>query len=115
MLPEYKVSHLFENPQTLIIEIRLLDNALDTDSPSKNHWLYFDKLSLSLVKLWLRSSDSSSEIKELYFEQGYLKFSNTEATFIEKFNSSQHKLFNFTKRPINAETNNIIETYIKRP
>jgi hypothetical protein len=36
--------------------------------------------------------DSSGEIEERYFEQGYLKFNHTTGTFIEKYNSAQHPL-----------------------
>lgn len=115
MLPKYKTIYLFENAETIILEIQRLDLADHTDISQIYHWLYFDKLTSSMVKLWFRSMDSSAEIEERYFEQGYLKFSNTEATFIEKFNSSQHKLINHSMKSISDETKNLIEDYLKQP
>lgn len=112
---EYKVIHLFENPDLIIIKLKLAESPLLANSWDAFHWLYFDKLSQSLVKLWFHSSDSSSEIEERYFEQGYLKFSKTEATFIEKFNSSQHKLVNYSVRAVNSEVQALIEEYLRIP
>ena len=100
MPSEYKVIYIFENPDLVITKIKLNDLILGADSWDAYHWLYFDKLSTSFVKLWFDSSDSSEAIEEGYFEQGYLKFSETEVTFIEKFNSSQHRLVNYSRRPI---------------
>ncbi len=97
------------------MEIKLIGVSSENDLSNPQHWLYFDKLSSSLVKLWFRSSDSSAEIEERYFEQGYLKFSSTEATFIEKFNSSQHKLINYTKRAVSPHTHTLITGYLKQP
>ena len=115
MLSKYKTLYLFENAETLILEIQRLDLPDHTDISQIYHWLYFDKLTSSMVKLWFRSMDSSAEIEERYFEQGYLKFSSTEATFIEKFNSSQHKLINHSMKSISDETKNLIEDYLKQP
>jgi len=115
MLVNYKILYLFENTETLIMEVQRLDLPDDSDIAQIYHWLYFDKLSLSMVKLWFRSMDSSAEIEERYFEQGYLKFSKTEATFIEKYNSSQHQLVNDSKQPVNEEINRLIQDYFKQP
>ncbi|RDC55740.1 hypothetical protein DU508_15840 [Pedobacter chinensis] len=115
MLANYKILYRFENAETLIMEVQRLDLPDDADIAQIYHWLYFDKLSLSMVKLWFRSMDSSAEIEERYFEQGYLKFSETEATFIEKYNSSQHKLANDSKLPVNEEINRLIQDYFKQP
>lgn len=111
----YKVVYLFENPDLIIIKIRLAGPLPPANSWDVFHWLYFEKLSGSLVKLWLYSSDSSSAIEERYFEQGYLKFSSTEATFIEKFNSSQHKLVNYSARKLSANVQDMIEEYLRLP
>lgn len=115
MSSNYKIRYLFENADTLIMEIQRLDLRDDADISQIYHWLYFDRLTSSMVKLWFRSMDSSAEIEERYFEQGYLKFSSTEATFIEKFNSSQHKLINHSMKSISDETKNLIEDYLKQP
>ncbi len=115
MSNEYKVIYLFENIDLIIIKIKFVGNLPTSNSWDAFHWLYFDKLSGSLVKLWFHTSDASAEIEERYFEQGYLKFTKTEATFIEKFNSSQHKLINYSARPLDSKVEAIIEGYLKRP
>lgn len=76
-----------------------------------NHWLFYDKISKAMVKLWLRSVDSSSEINERYFEQGYLKFDGNDATYIEKFNSAQHKLSKKAEAHLNEELTALINGY----
>lgn len=115
MLSNYKILYLFENAETLIMEVKRTDLPEGTDIAQVYHWLYLDKLTFSMVKLWFRSMDSSAEIEERFFEQGYLKFSNTEATFIEKYNSSQHKLINYTHHPLSKDTHHLIEDYFKQP
>jgi len=115
MSSNYKIRYLFENADTLIMEIQRLDLRDDADISQIYHWLYFDRLTSSMVKLWFRSMDSSAEIEERYFEQGYLKFSDTEATFIEKYNSSQHRLINHSKQECSEETRELISEYLKQP
>lgn len=115
MSSSYQVIYLFENSDLIIIKMKLNDFILGGNSWDAYHWLYFDKLSKSLVKLWFHSSDSSTAIEERYFEQGYLKFSETEGTFIEKFNSSQHKLINYSRRPLSPEIQALITDYLKLP
>ena len=115
MPTEYKVIYLFENPDLIIIKIKLTQPSPMANSWDAFHWLYFDTLSGSLVKLWFHSSDSSTAIEERYFEQGYLKFSKTEAMFIEKFNSSQHKLINYSARRVSPDVETLIEGYLRTP
>lgn len=115
MPTEYKIIYLFENPDLIIIKLKLAESPSMANSWDAFHWLYFDKLSGSLVKLWFHTSDSSTEIEERYFEQGYLKFSKTEATFIEKFNSSQHKLVNYCARAVSTEVQALIAEYLRIP
>ncbi|RZL49498.1 MULTISPECIES: hypothetical protein [Pedobacter] len=97
------------------MEVKRTDLPEGTDISQVYHWLYLDKITSSMVKLWFRSMDSSAEIEERYFEQGYLKFSNTEATFIEKYNSSQHRLINCTLQPVSSEKHQLIQDYFKQP
>lgn len=115
MLSSYKILYLFDNAETLIMEIQRLDLPEGSDISQIYHWLYFDKLTSSMVKLWFRSMDSSAEIEERFFEQGYLKFSELEATFIEKYNSSQHKLLNKSKQQASDEIQILIQDYLKLP
>jgi len=115
MAENYKILYLFENQDIICTEIQRLDLPATSDISDIYHWLYFDKGTSSFLKLWFRSMDSSADIEERYFEQGYLKFSETEATFIEKYNSSMHKLSNQSKREANSEIKSLIEAYLKQP
>ncbi|KQS32278.1 hypothetical protein [Pedobacter sp. Leaf194] len=114
MNSSYQILYLFENPDILITEIKRLDLPADAKADELYHWLFLEKSSLSFIKLWFRSMDSSSEIEERYFEQGYLKFNETEATYIEKYNSSQHKLINRIKEASNHEVRTYIDAYLKQ-
>ena len=115
MLPRFKPLHLFESKTLIIIELKRNDLQKNAVHEEIFHWLYLDKKSGALVKLWFRSQDSSGEIEERYFEQGFLKFNNTQATFIEKFNSAQHTLDNRTGKVIPVELTMILEDYLKQP
>ncbi len=113
MSAKYRVLYFFQNSETIILEIQRLDLPPNADAETTYHWLYFDKMTGSLIKLWFRSLDSSSEIEERYFEQGYLKFNKTEATYIEKHNSSQQKLNNMGNRTIDGPIVEMLENYLK--
>ncbi|WP_426324757.1 hypothetical protein [Pedobacter sp. R-06] len=113
MSSKYKILYFFQNSDTTILEIQRLGLPDNADAEATYHWLYFDKVTGSLIKLWFRSMDSSTEIEERYFEQGYLKFNKTEATYIEKHNSSQQKLNNMGNRAIGDEISVLLESYLK--
>jgi len=113
MSSKYKILYFFQNSDTAILEIQRLGLPDNADAEATYHWLYFDKITGSLIKLWFRSMDSSTEIEERYFEQGYLKFNKTEATYIEKHNSSQQKLNNMGNRAIGDEMSVLLENYLK--
>lgn len=115
MAENYKILYLFENTEVLITEIQRLDLAADADISAVYHWLFLDKRNQNMVKLWFRSMDSSADVEERYFEQGYLKFSQNEATFIEKYNSSQYKLSNNSKRKADTKIMSLIEEYLQQP
>ncbi|MNK22095.1 hypothetical protein D3C87_403660 [compost metagenome] len=93
-------SHLFDCLYLLDgIEFHLLEikrNDLVDHAPisEKFQWLKVSKLDHSISKLTFHSMDSSQEIEERYFEEGFLKFSINTGTFIEKYNSAQHILTN---------------------
>nr|WP_315423055.1 hypothetical protein [uncultured Pedobacter sp.] len=113
MSSKYKILYFFQNSDTAIVEIQRLGLPDGADAEAIYHWLYFDKITGSLIKLWFRSMDSSTEIEERYFEQGYLKFNKTEATYIEKHNSSQQKLNNMGNRAPGEEIGALLENYLK--
>lgn len=109
----YKINNVFENTDTLLIELNGFDLPPSLEVSTDNYWLLYDKISQAMIKLWLRSIDSSSEIEERYFEQGYLKFNKMEATYIEKFNSAQHKLYRKSELQINEKMIDMIQGYLK--
>lgn len=113
MSRSYKINNFFENTDTLLLEINGFDLPQPEEASLISHWLLYDKISEGMIKLWLRSVDSSSEIEERYFEQGYLKFNKMEATYIEKFNSAQHKLYRKSELQVNAQMIDLIEGYFK--
>jgi len=113
MFRPYKINNLFENTNTLLIELNVYDLPIPEEASTSSYWLLYDKISEGMIKLWLRSVDSSSEIEERYFEQGYLKFNKMEGTYIEKFNSAQHKLSKRSELQISQQMINLIEGYFR--
>lgn len=91
-MPSFDCLYFLENFSMQIIEIKRTDLPEDAEISEKFKWLKFDKETNEISQLDFSSMDSSAEIEERYFEQGYLKFNNTTGTFIEKYNSAQHPL-----------------------
>jgi len=115
MLSKYQILYFFEGEGLIIMEVKRNDMPDDADLSEIFHWLYLEKQSGSLIKLWFRSMDSSADIEERFFEQGYLKFNIREATFIEKYNSAQHKLLKLDTKKVREDIHFLIEDYIKQP
>jgi len=88
----YLIKRLFDSNTHTIVEIKLLSELISKGEGERFEWLYLEKKSGAMIKLWLRSRDSSPAVEERFFEQGYLKFNRTQGTFIEKFNSAQFSL-----------------------
>ncbi|RZJ86721.1 MAG: hypothetical protein EOO20_17700 [Chryseobacterium sp.] len=114
-MSKFRISHQFENQYIIIIKIHRLDLPNSTEEHELQHWFIYEKSSKAMVKLWLRATDSSLAIEERFFEQGYLKFSNTEATYIEKFNAAQHKLHIVSKTFLGEELSELIGQYLLSP
>ena len=111
MTPTYEILHFFESPALFIAEIKVQGVNNDVDLSLKFHWLYYDRVNGALIKLWFKSMDSSPSVEERYFEQGFLKFTAVSATFIEKFNSSQHTLDNRSDETPNPALLSILDSY----
>ena len=92
MKPSFICLYHLENASLSILEIKLTDLPIEAPKSDVYKWLCYNKLSGEVVQLVFNSSDSSEDVQERYFEQGYLKFSSQSGTFIEKFNSAQHQL-----------------------
>ncbi|WP_231427775.1 hypothetical protein [Pedobacter sp. Leaf250] len=115
MLYNFTILNLFENAETLIIEVECIDLPNIITDSHISQWLYLDKVTFSMIKLWLNSVNSSSDVEERYFQQGYLKFNNFEATFIEKYNLSQNQLLNNKYHQLPNHTHQLIQEYLRQP
>lgn len=91
-MPQFECLFFLENSLLYIVEIKRTDLAEDADIAEKFKWLIINKDTLAIKELHFNSMDSSGEIEERYFQEGYLKFNTTTGTFIEKYNSAQHPL-----------------------
>lgn len=112
MKPTYICLYYLENPDHCILEIKRTDLAENADISEVFRWLLLDKKTQEIQSLTFRSMDSSGEVQERFFEQGYLKFNDQSATYIEKFNSAQHQLINHNSKILPTEIQNIITTYL---
>lgn len=91
-MPKFDYLFLLENTYLQLIEIKRTDLPEDADMAEKCKWLRIEKKTLEISQLDFAAMDSSDQVEERYFEQGYLKFNSTSGTFIEKYNSAQHPL-----------------------
>ncbi|SMD14568.1 hypothetical protein [Pedobacter nyackensis] len=113
MKPALKCLYYLENSEHCILEIKRTDLADNADLSEIFRWLFLDKKTQEIQSLTFRSMDSSGEVQERFFEQGYLKFNDHTATYIEKFNSAQHQLENHTGTPLPPEILDILTAYLR--
>ncbi|MDQ8051953.1 MAG: hypothetical protein REI78_02955 [Pedobacter sp.] len=113
-MPTFKCLYLLENFYLYIIEVKRTDLADDAPASEKFKWLKIDKASNKTTQITFRSMDSSGEIEERYFEEGFLKFNNTIGTFIEKYNSAQHPLERKDIDNLNDQTVEAIESFLNQ-
>jgi len=114
-MPNFKCLYFLENFYLQIIEIKRVDLPEDAEIAEKFKWLTIDKESMSVTQLHFKSMDSSGEIEERYFEEGYLKFNSSIGTFIEKYNSAQHPLNRQIDFKLSTAVENAITTFLASP
>ncbi|WP_316814525.1 hypothetical protein [Pedobacter nyackensis] len=112
MKTDFNCLYFLENEQYVIVEIKRNDLSEDADLSDVFRWLVLNKSTREVLSLIFRSMDSSGEVQERFFEQGYLKFNNESGTYIEKFNSGQYQFENKTGTPLPLETVNTIIAYL---
>lgn len=112
MKPKFDCLYFLENTAIFIIEIKRTDLSEDADSSSVYQWMKIDKSTLGITLLSFRSMDSSAQVEERFFEEGYLKFNEHDGTFIEKFNSGQHQLTNRKNDILSEPIKDSIENYL---
>lgn len=114
MKPAFTCPHYLENELYCVLEIKRRNFDPQTTISLPDQWVYVDKQNLKISPLTLRSVDSSGEIQERFFDQGYLKFNGQNGTFIEKFNSAQHQLENKTGKDPAVEIQEAIILFLSK-
>jgi hypothetical protein len=112
MKPTFICLYYLENTEQCILEIKRTDLPENADISEVFKWLVLTKKNQQIQPLIFRSMDSSGEVQERFFEQGYLKFSSQNGTYIEKFNSAQHQLDNKTGQSLPAEINDMLINFL---
>eukprot|EP01132_Coremiostelium_polycephalum_P021586 gene21586-25625_t len=84
--------YFLDSPDLSIFEIKRLDQPLNSPLEDVFFWMIYHKERKEIQRLTFRSMDSSSVLEERFFIEGFLKFSNTEGTYIAKYNSGQYDL-----------------------
>jgi len=100
MKPSFKCLYHLESDLLSILEIKKMELPIEAPKSDVYKWLSYNKSNAEVVQLNFTSSDSSQDVQERYFEQGYLKFSQQSGTFIEKFNSAQYPLVNVSQEEL---------------
>lgn len=88
----FKCVNYLKGDQYDIIGIVRGELTASSTPSAPRQWI---KISRDLNKvnfLAMSYTDSSNEVEERYFDEGYLKFDTKKGTFIEKFNFAQHQL-----------------------
>jgi len=89
-------------------------NDLEEDAPvgQRFKWLKIEKQTNLITELTFSSMDSSEQIEERFFEEGFLKFNLTKGTFIEKYNSAQYPLENREPKSLPIEIDKMIQNFL---
>ncbi|KQB98612.1 hypothetical protein [Pedobacter sp. Hv1] len=114
-MPQFDCIFFLENVYLQIIEVKRNDLASDADISEKFKWLRIEKETLQITPLNFASMDSSGDIEERYFLEGYLKFNSSTGTFIEKYNSAQHHLDRRIDFKIQTALANRITDFLQNP
>ena len=114
LIVDFEILYLLENPEIIIIEIQRKDMDEHTLSSDKFQWLKIDKATHGISPMVFRSMDSSEAIEERFFEEGFLKFGNTNGTYIAKFNSAQHQLLRMSPDEFSPLLQMAVAKYLNR-
>ncbi|WP_343532594.1 hypothetical protein [Pedobacter sp.] len=108
----FEYLYVLESDDLYLAEIKRNDLGEYAAIGEKFQWLRVEKNSWEISKLTFRSMDSSEEIEERYFEEGFLKFNLENGTYIEKYNSAQHTLLNISGQEVPVELDEHIKTLL---
>jgi len=112
-MPNFKCLFFLENDGLQLVEVKHTDLDENAEASEIFKWLRIDSSTNEVSQLIFSTMDSSGEIEERYFEEGYLKFNSKTGTFIEKFNSAQHALVRRDELQLPVHLQNLIETFIE--
>jgi len=114
-MSKFECLFFLENADLQLIEVKRTDLPEDAHVAEKFRWLRIEKETMEISSLHFASMDSSAEIQERYFQEGYLKFNETSGTFIEKFNSAQHPLDRKLDLQLSTPLENAIAAFLQQP
>ncbi|PYF75007.1 hypothetical protein [Pedobacter nutrimenti] len=103
--------YFLDSPDLSIFEIKRLDQPLNSPLEDVFFWMIYHKERKEIQRLTFRSMDSSSVLEERFFIEGFLKFSNTEGTYIAKYNSGQYDLKHLKAAEFPQEISDAIQVY----
>lgn len=103
--------YYLDSKEISILEIKRLDQPAGSTVDQIFHWLLFNKETKQIQHLTFRSLDSSSVLEERFFVEGFLKFSETEGTYIQKFNSGQFEVKNRSTEPLPEVIKEAVQRY----
>lgn len=112
MSPAFTCLYFLENTDTYIMEVKRNDLPEGEDISKVYRWMKISKDLSMASPLTFRSMDSSLEVEERYFEEGFLKFNKEQGTFIEKYNSAQHQLLARNSMDIPTELREAINEFL---
>jgi len=112
-MPGFECIFFLEHAYLYIIEVRRTGLPENAEISDRFKWLRIEKETMRVSELRFASTDSSGEIEERYFSEGYLKFSGTTGTFIEKYNSAQHPLDRRTDFRLPAVLGNAVTGFLR--
>jgi hypothetical protein len=114
-MPNFECLYFLENFYLYIIEVKRTDLPHNAPASEKFKWLRIEKEQMEVSQLTFASMDSSGDIEERYFEEGYLKFNGEIGTFIEKYNFAQHPLDRRLDWKISTQLENTLTTFLNCP
>ena len=111
-MPIFQCLFLLESTDFFILEIKRTDIPENSPPADRFKWLRIEKEKSVVASLNFRSMDSSGEIEERFFDEGFLKFDSSEGAFIEKFNKAQHSLKRLASVSLEESIVNCISQYL---
>lgn len=111
----FQCLYFLQGQSIYLIEIKRLDIADDSEISDVFKWFRVEKETMHTTVLHFSAMDSTDQIEERYFKEGFLKFNEHSGTYIEKFNSAQHSLLVIKDKHLSTELQNSILEQLNDP